>query len=104
MLKAPHLQSILSKVGCQQHKPTTLHVDNHGALFVANAKQPTCRTRHMDTKTFALQDWTKEEKPALNKVNTKDNAADHFTKALGQIKFFKQTDTLMGQKHAKEKY
>ena len=50
---------------------------------MANAKQPTRRTRHVDTKTFATQDWTKEEKLIPKEVNTKDNAADHFTKALG---------------------
>ena len=78
-----HLRSILCKLGCQQCKPTTPHFDNHGTSFMANAKQPTRRTRHMDTKTFAIQDWTREEKLMLQEVNTKDNAADHFTKALG---------------------
>ena len=91
-----HLRSILCELGYPQHKPTTLCVDNHGALFMANAEQPTRQTRHMDTKTFALQDWTREEKLVLKEVNTKDNAADHFTKALGRIKFYKQTDMLMG--------
>ena len=97
-----HLRSILYELGYQQYKPTTLYIDNHGALFMANAEQPTRRTRHMDTKTFAMQDWTKEEKLILKEVNTKDNAADHFTKALGQIKFYEQTDIIMGRKHSKE--
>ena len=78
-----HLRSISYELGYQQYKPTTLHIDNHGASFMANAKQPTRRTRHVDTKTFATQDWTKEEKLIPKEVNTKDNAADHFTKALG---------------------
>ena len=94
-----YLRSILCELGYQQYKPTTLYIDNHGALFMANAEQPTRRTRHMDTKTFALQDWTKEEKLILKEVDTKDNAADHFTKALGRIKFYEQTDIIMGRKH-----
>ena len=95
------LQSISCKLGYQQHKPTTLYIDNHGALFMANAEQPTRRTRHMDTKTFAIQHWTKEEKLILKEVNANDNAADHFTKALGRIKFYEQTDILVGRRHIK---
>ena len=97
-----YLRSILYELGYQQYKPTTLYIDNHGALFMANAEQPTRRTRHMDTKMFAIQDWTKEEKLILKEVNTKDNAADHFTKALGRIKFYEQTDIIMGRKRSKE--
>ena len=65
---------------------------------MANAEQPTRRTRHMETKTFAIQNWTKEEKLVLKDVNTQNNAADHFTKALGRTKFYEQTDIIMGRR------
>ena len=64
---------------------------------MANAEQPTRRTRHMETKTFAIQDWIKEEQLVLAPINTKYNAVDHFSKPLGRIKFYKQTDILMGR-------
>ena len=36
-----YLQSILQELGFPQYQPTTLFIDNQGALFMANAKQPT---------------------------------------------------------------
>ena len=65
---------------------------------MANAEQPTRRTRHVDTKAFAMQQWTKEQHLALESTNTKTNAADHFSKALGRIKFYEQTDVMMGRR------
>ena len=51
----------------------------------------------MDTKTFAMQQWIKEENMLLKAIGTQNNAADHFSKALGQMKFYEQTDLLMGR-------
>jgi len=65
---------------------------------MANAEQPTRQTRHMDTKAFAIQQWTKEQYLVLESINTKINAADHFSKALGRIKFYEQTDVIMGRR------
>ena len=63
-----------------------------------NAKQPTQCTCHMESKAFAIQDWIKEEQLVLAPINTKYNTADHFSKSLGQIKLYKQTDIIMGQR------
>lgn len=97
----PCPQSILQELGCAQHSPTTLHINDQGALFMANAEQPTRRTRHMDTKNFATQHWTKEEHVTLEPIATQDNASDHFSKALGRTKFCKQTDAMMGRREPK---
>ena len=91
------IRAILQELGYEQYQPTTLYIDNQGALHMANAEQPTRRTRHMDTKTFAIQQWVKEEHMTLQPVTTQNNAADHFSKALGRIKFYEQTDILMGR-------
>ena len=64
---------------------------------MANAEQPTRRTRHMETKTFATQQWIREENMLLKAVGTQNDAADHFSKALGRIKFYEQTDLIMGR-------
>ena len=66
---------------------------------MANAKQPTRQTRHMDTKAFAIQDWIQEEQMILRPIKTQNNVSDHFTKALGRVKFYKQTDILMGRRN-----
>ena len=94
-----YLRSIPQELGYAQHTPTTLCIDDRGALFMANAEQPTRRTRHMDTKNFAMQHWTKEEHMMLKPIATQDNASDHFTKALGRTKFHKQTDVTMGRRN-----
>ena len=88
---------MLKELGYKQCDPTTLHIDNQGALFMANAEQPTRRTGHMETKTFATQQWIREENMLLKAVGTQNNAADHFSKALGRIKFYEQTDLIMGR-------
>jgi hypothetical protein len=56
-----YLQSILHELGFSQYLPTILYEDNTGALHMANTQQPTRRTRHMDTKYFAIQDWVKHD-------------------------------------------
>ena len=42
------------ELGYNNHAPTLLYQDNMGALFMATADQPTKRTRHIDTKMFAI--------------------------------------------------
>ena len=65
---------------------------------MATADQPTKRTRHMDTKLFVIQDWIKEEHISLESLRTQYNLGDQFTKALGRIKFYEQTDVIMGRR------
>ena len=65
---------------------------------MANAEQPTRRTWHVDTKSFATQQWTKEEHVMPEPISTENNASDHFSKAPGQTKFYEQTDVMMGQR------
>ena len=91
-----YLRSILFELGYPQYLPTILYEDNKGALHMANASRPTKRTRHMDMKHFALQDWTEHDLLTLKHIATKYNCSDTFTKALGRIKFYEQTDVLMG--------
>ena len=51
------LRSILEDLGLSQTHATTLFEDNNGALMMANAQQPTRRTRYMDIKHLSLLDW-----------------------------------------------
>ena len=80
-----YLWLILQELGFPQYQPTTLFIDNQGALFMANAKQPTQQTHHMDTKAFAIQDWIQEEQMILQPIKTQNNVSNHFTKALGRV-------------------
>jgi hypothetical protein len=51
----------------------------------------------MDTKYFALQDWVKHNQIEVTQIGTANNISDAFTKALGRIKFYEQTDVIMGR-------
>lgn len=91
-------RSLLDDLGIAQQQSTILYEDNNGALMMANAQQPTRRTRHMDIKKFALLDWVERDLLTLHSIKTTDNTADTMTKALGRQLFFRHSDTLMGRR------
>lgn len=91
-------RSLLDDLGIAQQQSTILYEDNNGALMMANAQQPTRRTRHMDIKKFALLDWVERDLLTLHSIKTTDNTADTMTKALGRQRFFRHSDTLMGRR------
>jgi len=91
-------RSILEDLGIPQDHATVLYEDNMGALLMANAKQPTRRTRHMDIKHFSLLDWVERDLVLLQTVTTHDNAADAMTKFLPKQLFYRHFDTYMGRR------
>lgn len=92
------LRSILEDLGIPQNHATTLFEDNHGALMMANAQQPTRRTRHMDIKHFSLLDWVERDLVLLKTISTHDNASDAMTKFLPKLLFYRHFDTYMGHR------
>ena len=64
---------------------------------MANAQQPTCRTRHMDIKTFALQNWIKKNLILMKHINTADNCADVLTKLRGRKLHYCHNDYILGK-------
>jgi dUTP pyrophosphatase len=91
-----YTRSILDELGIDQTQATTLYEDNQGALLMANAQQPTKRTRHMDIKTFALQEWCEKDLIILHKIHTTHNWSDALTKAQGRILFYRHMYHIMG--------
>ena len=53
-----------------------MFADNSGAVLMADAAQPTKRTRHIDIRHFALLDWVENDLIALEKVATTENISD----------------------------
>ena len=49
----------------------------------------------MDRKVVILQDWIKEEHINLESICTQYSLGNQFTKALGCIKFYEQTDFII---------
>ena len=92
-----YVRSILDQLGIPQDEATTLYEDNQGALLMANAQQPTKRTRHMDIKTFALQEWVERDLIRLKRINTTDNYSDVMTKATGRTLFYRHMNYILGK-------
>lgn len=91
-------RSLLDELGIEQTQATILFEDNNGALMMANAQQPTRRTRHMDIKKFALLDWVEQDLMILKTIKTAENAADGMTKPLGKQLFYRHAATIMGKR------
>jgi len=92
-----YIRSILDDVNVRQDTATTLYEDNQGALRMVKSGQPTKRTRHMDTKHFALQQWVDQDLLSLRRINTADNESDLMTKNLGRSLFYRHMEYLMGK-------
>lgn len=93
-----YFRSLLEDMGIPQQTATILYEDNNGALMMANAQQPTRRTRHMDIKKFALLDWVEQDLMILQNIKSTDNAADTMSKSLGKQLFYRHVDTIMGRR------
>ena len=92
-----YLRSILQEIGLEQQHATILFEDNQGALLMANAQRPTKRTRHMEIKHFALQDWVLKDLLTLKRIDTKDNYSDVMTKATARVLFHRHINYIMGK-------
>jgi len=92
-----YLRTILEEMGVDQDEATLLYEDNQGALLMANAQQPTRRTRHVETVAFALQDWIARDLLNMTYIESSKNGADGMTKPLPRVLFYKHFDVLMGR-------
>ena len=93
-----YLRSILNDIGIHQTHPTPLYADNEACISMANAKQPTRRTRHLDIKYFALLNWIETDQIIMTHISTSDNPADALTKTLGTQLFSRHSATLLGKR------
>ena len=91
-----YIRSIMWDLGIPQAEETIVYEDNDAARHMANAQKPTTRTRHMDIKYHVLAEQVERDLIILERVNTTQNMADHFTKQLGPLIFKRNVDYLMG--------
>ena len=93
-----YMRSVLNDLNLPQQYATTIYEDNRGCLKMTQAMKPTKRTRHVDTKYFAILNWVETDQIDVKKIDTSDNASDVLTKALGRILFYRHTDTILGRR------
>ena len=87
----------MQEIGLEQHEATVLYEDNQGALLMAQAGQPTKRTKHIDIKYFALQDWVERDLLTFKRIDTSDNSSDALTKATPRTLFYRHNNHIMGK-------
>jgi hypothetical protein len=92
-----YLRTILDQIGLEQEKATIIYEDNQGALLMANAKQPTKRTKHIEVKHFVIQQWVEQDLLDFKRISTHDNSADAMTKATPRTLFYRHMNHIMGR-------
>ena len=98
---ALYIRSILNEIGIDQQHATPIFEDNQGCLFMAEARKPTKKTRHIEIRHYAILDWIEQDLITLKKIHTSDNAADTLNKTLSGTMFHRHNDTLMGYRQPK---
>ena len=92
-----YLQSLLHNLREEQDSAVILYEDNVGAFLMADAGQPTPRTRHIAIKHFALLDWVENNLVCLQRIAASINSVDNMTKANPRILFHRHNDIIMGK-------
>jgi hypothetical protein len=62
--------------------PITVHVDNVGAIFLANNRTTSERTKHVDIRHHFVREFIEDGIVKIVFVRSKNNDADIFTKNL----------------------
>ena len=92
-----YMRTLLNDLGLTQNEPTTLMIDNTGAVLMVDAGAPTRRTRHVDIRYFALLEWSDSGQLKAEAIPTDMNISDSLTKATGRIKFHQHADIYVGR-------
>merc|ERR1711965_526373 len=89
--EAVYLASFLTELGYpEQHpevSPTTLKVDNQGAIDLAYNPEHHQKTKHIERRHFYVRELVEQLRITVPYVSTVDNLADFFTKALAAKTF-----------------
>jgi hypothetical protein len=89
--QARYLCTVLKQLGFHQTKPTVIFIDNLSALKIINDNtSPTDRTRHMDLRFFAIQDWREAGDIVMSHIS------DDLTKPLGWVLHSRHCRRIMG--------
>ena len=91
-----YICSLLWDLNIPQEAASLIYEYNDACTDMANAQKPTSRTRHMDIRYNVLCEWVERDLIVLERVDTRINEADHFTKLLSRVLFHRHIDYIMG--------
>ena len=92
-----YIRSILEDMNIPQNEATIIYEDNQGAISMANAGRLTKRTKHIDTRNFAILSWVEQDLITLQRVPTNNNSSDALTKNIPRILFNRHIDYILGR-------
>ena len=81
------LKMILEELQQEVPRPMILYEDNQACIFLANSESNHQRAKHIHVREMFIKQHVSAGDVALEKVDTKDNIADLFTKALVLVTF-----------------
>ena len=93
---ARFIRSVLSELGFPQEDATPVYEDNKPTIDIVNSGKPTQRSRHIDIRFFAIQDWVQNKDIELKHISGVINPADDLTKPLGWVLHNRHARYMMG--------
>jgi len=90
-----YVRKLLEEMGFDMSQPTTLYVDNSGAVELARDHKSCKRSRHVDRRFFKVREWQALGHISVQHIDTKLNPADLLTKAIDKEAFVRHRARLM---------
>ena len=81
------LRRLLKEFGCLFTQPFTILEDNQSCIHLAKNQGDFPRSKHIDTRYHFVREQVERGEIILRKIDTKQNLADVFTKALDRVQF-----------------
>ncbi len=89
------MKQVLEFLNVEVKLPIMVHVDNIGAIFLANNKVTSQCTKHIDVRYHFIREYIEQGVVKIIFVKPKDNDADLFTKNLSYENFNKHAEKLV---------
>ena len=95
MTEVLFIREILEFLGVEIEYPIQVHVDNIGAIYLAQQAGTSIRTKHVDTRYHFVREYIEDGVVKIVFVKSEDNDADLMTKNLADEKFGKHSTKLV---------
>ena len=96
------IKNTLEFLGIKVELPIVVHVDNIGAIYLADNATSSNRTKHIDTRYHYTRDYVEDGIIKVKFVKSENNDADTFTKNTKSEDFMKHTAKYMSMRNDKK--
>ena len=89
------IQNLIISMGIILSKPSSLLVDNTGAIYLANNYTTGQRNKHIDIRTHFVREKIVDGSIKVKFVKSEDNDADIMTKNVSEELFIRHSGKMM---------